>query len=157
MPTYVNPKLCKNNAKCMEICPSDIMFINKLTNFSFNQEPDMCWECFSCVKICPEHAISMRPYADISPYLSEISVVRDEKTNRIQWEVKYRDQQTVKHFDFRIRTTPWDSIQVPAGPDLSDPTVASELLSGESAEDLGHRTQDGPKHPAEVQGVKRPA
>lgn len=157
MPTYVNPKLCKNNGKCMEVCPSDIMFINKVTNFSYNLEPDMCWECFSCVKICPEHAISMRPYADISPLLSEISVVRDEKTNRIKWEVKYRDQKTTKSFEFVFRTTPWDSIRIPEGPDLSDPSLTSELLSGEGEEVLGTRAPAGKAHAAETQGAKRSA
>ena len=131
MPTYVNPKLCKNNAKCMENCPSDIMIVNKETNFSYNLEPDMCWECFTCVKVCPEHAISVRPYADISPMLSEVTVLRDEKTNKIKWEIKYRDQTTVKNFEFDIRSTPWGSIKVPVGPALSDPSLRSELLSGE--------------------------
>ena len=131
MPTYVNPKLCKNNAKCMEICPSDIMIVNKETNFSYNLEPDMCWECFSCVKLCPEHAISVRPYADISPMLSEVTVLRDEKTNKIKWEIKYRDQTTVKNFEFDIRSTPWGSIQVPTGPEMTDASLKSELLSGE--------------------------
>ena len=131
MPTYVNPKLCKNNGKCMEICPSDIMFVNKETNFAYNLEPDMCWECFSCVKTCPEHAISVRPYADISPMLSEVTVQRDEKTNRIAWEIKYRDQKTIKKFVFAIRTTPWDSIKVPTGPALKDPALNSELLAHE--------------------------
>jgi len=137
MPTYVNPKLCKNNAKCVEICPSDIMFVNKQTNFSYNLEPDMCWECFTCVKTCPEHAISIRPYADISPYLSEVTVLRDESTNRIRWEIRYRDQKTVKTFDFVIRTTPWGSIPIPSGPDPSDPNLQSEVLAGE-LEELSH-------------------
>ena len=144
MPTYVNPKLCKNNAKCMEICPSDIMFINKETNFSYNLEPDMCWECFSCVKACPEHAISVRPYADISPLLSEVSVLRDEKTNRIRWEITYRNQETKKVFAFAIRTTPWGSIQIPEGPALSDRRLTSELLSGESEAVLAGRTGGSP-------------
>jgi len=148
MPTYVNPKRCRNNRKCMEVCPSDIMFVNPLTNFSYNLEPDMCWECFACVKVCPEQAISMRPYADISPLLSEISVLRDEKTNRIRWEVKYRNQKIVKNFEFVIRTTPWDSIQIPPGPDRSDPRLNSEILSGEGDEVLGARVRPGPARPA---------
>jgi adenylylsulfate reductase subunit B len=136
MPTYVNPKLCKNNAKCMEACPSDIMTVNKQTNFAYNLEPDMCWECFTCVKNCPEHAISIRPYADISPYLSEVTVLRDEATNRIHWEIRYRDQKTVRSFDFVIRTTPWGSISIPIGPDPSDPQLRSERLAGEVEEAL---------------------
>jgi adenylylsulfate reductase subunit B len=150
MPTYVNPKLCKNNGKCVEICPSDVMFVNKETNFSFNLEPDMCWECFSCVKACPEHAIAMRPYADISPMLSEISVLRDEKTNRIRWELTYRDQKTTKKFEFVIRTTAWGSIAIPKGPELSDPRLASELLSGESE---GILETPAPKVPPAPSGV----
>jgi len=146
MPTYVNPKLCKNNAKCMELCPSDVMFVNKQTNYAYNLEPDMCWECFTCVKMCPEHAISVRPYADISPYLSEASVVRDETTNRIKWEIRYRDQKTVKNFEFEIRTTPWGSIEVPVGPELSDPKLVSELLEGESDTILRTGAQR-PPHP----------
>jgi adenylylsulfate reductase subunit B len=98
----------------------------------------MCWECFTCVKNCPEHAISIRPYADISPYLSEVTVLRDEATNRIRWEIRYRDQTTVKTFDFVIRTTPWGSIPIPAGPDPSDPELKTELLAGE-ADEVGHR------------------
>ncbi len=134
MPTYVNPKLCKNNAKCMETCPSDIMFVNPQTNFAYNLEPSMCWECFTCVKNCPEHAISIRPYADISPYLSEVTVRRDEAVNRIRWEIHYRDQTTVKAFEFVIRTTPWGSISIPVGPDSSDSALRSELLAGEAEE-----------------------
>jgi len=145
----VNPKLCKNNAKCMEMCPSDIMFVNKQTNFAYNIEPDMCWECFTCVKLCPEHAISVRPYADISPYLSEATVVRDEATNRIKWEIRYRDQKTVKNFEFVIRTTPWGSIEIPAGPTLSDPKLASELLEGETNEIL----RAGPHRPPPPRGT----
>jgi len=147
MPTYVNPKRCKNNAKCVELCPSDIMFVDKQTNFSYNLEPDMCWECFTCVKACPEHAISIRPYADISPYLSEVTVLRDEASNRIRWEIRYRDQTTVKTFDFVIRTTPWGSIEVPLGPDPSDPRLTTELLEGESEGNRPVRGSNRPPHP----------
>ncbi len=137
MPSYVDPKKCKNNGKCMEICPSDIMFINKATNFAYNLEPDMCWECFSCVKTCPENAISIRPYADISPMMSEMKVQRDEKTNTIQWEIKYRDQATVKKFDFPIRTTAWGSIEIPKGAEHADPRHHNQLLSGEDEPMIG--------------------
>lgn len=152
MPTYVDPKRCKNNARCMEICPSDIMVVNKQTNFAYNLEPDMCWECFTCVKTCPEHAISIRPYADISPYLSEVTVLRDEATNRIKWEIRYRDQQTVKSFEFVIRTTPWGSILIPQGPDPSDPGLRTELLEGESTEVLRAGASERPHHPGGTPG-----
>jgi adenylylsulfate reductase subunit B len=34
---------------------------------AYNQEPDQCWECYNCVKICPRQAIEVRGYADYVP------------------------------------------------------------------------------------------
>jgi adenylylsulfate reductase subunit B len=59
----------------MYICPNDLMkydadlgkAFNKDHGMAFNQEPDACWECFSCVKACPQGAIVMRGYADVVP------------------------------------------------------------------------------------------
>ena len=112
MPTFVIASKCKNNGKCEEICPSDIMRVDPVLQKAYNIEPDMCWECLSCVKACPENAIEARPYADISPLGSEISVSRDEKLNTIGWKIKYRDSRK-KEFSFPIRTTRWDSIEIP--------------------------------------------
>ncbi|MCL4342450.1 MAG: adenylyl-sulfate reductase subunit beta [Candidatus Thermoplasmatota archaeon] len=112
MPTFVIASKCKNNGKCEEICPSDIMRIDPVLQKAYNIEPDMCWECLSCVKACPEHAIEVRPYADISPLGSEISVSRDENLNTIGWKIKYRDSRK-KEFSFPIRTTQWNSIEIP--------------------------------------------
>lgn len=112
MPTFVVEAKCKNNAKCVEICPSDIMRVDPVMNKAYNIEPDMCWECLSCVKLCPERAIEIRPYADISPLGSQILVERDEANNTIKWDIKYRDQRE-KDFVFPIRTVSWDSVVVP--------------------------------------------
>ena len=111
MPTFVVDARCKNNGKCEEICPSDIMRIDPVLKKAYNSEPDMCWECLSCVKTCPEQAIEVRPYADISPLGAEMSVKRDEKTNTIEWNIKYRDSRK-KSFVFPIRTAKWDSIGI---------------------------------------------
>lgn len=117
MPTFVVEAKCKNNQKCVEVCPSDIMHIDPATDKAYNVEPDMCWECLSCVKLCPERAIEVRPYADISPLGSEISVTRDDKINTIKWAIKYRDSR-MKNFEFQIRTTPWETISAPNSNDL---------------------------------------
>lgn len=134
MPTFVVEARCKNNQKCVEICPSDIMHTDPTINKAYNVEPDMCWECLSCVKLCPERAIEVRPYADISPLGSEIAVKRDEEINTIKWNITYRDSRK-KEFEFKIRTTPWDSITVPDGPDGREYSIEDQELSGEP-EDL---------------------
>ena len=72
MPTYVDPAKCDGckggqRTACMYVCPNDLMLLDSTSMKAFNQEPDACWECYSCVKICPQGAISVRPYADFAP------------------------------------------------------------------------------------------
>jgi adenylylsulfate reductase, subunit B len=78
MPTYVRTEKCdgckgQDKTACMYICPHDLMKLDKDGSETghamkaFNQEPEQCWECYSCVKICPQHAIEVRHYADIVP------------------------------------------------------------------------------------------
>ena len=58
MPTYVNPNKCDgckalDRPACVYTCPSDIMWLNTDIGKAFNREPDLCWECYACVKTCP--------------------------------------------------------------------------------------------------------
>ena len=134
MPTYVNPDKCDgckalDKPACQYICPNDLMTLDKLMGKSYNQEPDMCWECYSCVKTCPQSAIAMRGYSDVVPMGASLTPLRG--TDSIMWTVKYRDGR-VKRFKFPIRTTPWGSIDPHAGtapPDsgaLHDPHLCGE-------------------------------
>ena len=61
MPTYVNPDKCDgckalDRPACMYICPTDLMALDASLGKAWNQEPDMCWECYACVKTCPQGA-----------------------------------------------------------------------------------------------------
>ncbi len=120
MPTFVNPDKCDGcrglaRTACMYICPNDLMkydanlgkAFSKEHGMAFNQEPDACWECFSCVKACPQGAITMRGYADVVPLGGSLVPLRG--TDAIMWTAKYRDGQ-IKRFKFPIRTTAWGSI-----------------------------------------------
>lgn len=112
MPTFVNPDKCDGcrglaRTACQYICPNDLMKYDKDLTKAFNQEPDLCWECFSCVKACPQGAIVMRGYADVVPLGGTLVPLRG--TDAIMWTAKYRDGQ-MKRFKFSIRTTPWGSI-----------------------------------------------
>src|SRR4030067_600335 len=114
MPTYVNPVKCDGcrglaRTACMYICPNDLMkydadlgkVFNKEHGMAFNQEPDLCWECFSCVKACPTGAIVMRGYADVVPLGATLTPLR--ATAYIMWNAKYRGGQ-VKSAKCPIRT-----------------------------------------------------
>ena len=50
MPTFVYMTRCDGCGQCVDICPSDIMHIDKTLRRAYNIEPNMCWECYSCVK-----------------------------------------------------------------------------------------------------------
>ena len=96
---------------------------------AFNQEPDLCWECFSCVKACPTGAIVMRGYADVVPLGATLTPLR--ATDSIMWTAKYRDGQ-MKRFKFPIRTTPWGSINpFKDFPEPSPADLKKETLYGE--------------------------
>jgi adenylylsulfate reductase subunit B len=116
MPSFVINEKCdgckgKDKTACMYICPNDLMVLDKAKMKAFNRAPDMCWECYSCVKICPQQAIDVRGYADFVPLGASVVPLRGSED--IMWTIKFRNG-TVKRFKFPIRTTPEGSA-VPAG------------------------------------------
>ncbi|WP_202320082.1 adenylyl-sulfate reductase subunit beta [Archaeoglobus neptunius] len=134
MPSFVNPEKCDGckaleRTACEYICPNDLMTLDKEAMKAYNREPDMCWECYSCVKMCPQGAIDVRGYVDYSPLGGACVPMRG--TSDIMWTVKYRNGKVLR-FKFAIRTTPWGSIQPYEGfPEPTEEALKSELLSGE--------------------------
>lgn len=107
MPSYVDPSKCDgckggDKTACMYICPNDLMILNVETMLAYNQEPDACWECYSCVKICPQDAIFVRGYDDFVPMGGSVHPMRS--SDSIMWTVKFRNG-NMKRFKFPIRTT----------------------------------------------------
>lgn len=133
MPTFVNPEKCdgcKGGEKtaCMYICPNDLMILDPQEMKAFNQEPDACWECYSCVKICPQGAIEARPYADFAPMGGTSIPLRSG--DAIMWTVRFRNG-NIKRFKFPIRTTAEGSINPYEGkPAPGD--IENELLYTET-------------------------
>ncbi len=113
----------------MDICPSDILHIDRTMRRAYNAEPDYCWECYSCVKACPQNAVDMRGYADICPLDHSVTVTRKPEEGKISWKVKYRDGQT-KEFTFPIRTTKFGSIKSPLEFEIKG-HIDDQLLSHE--------------------------
>ena len=90
---------------------------------AFNQEPGQCWECYSCVKICPQSAIEVRHYADIVPLGGSVQPLRG--SDSIMWTIKFRNG-NMKRFKFPIRTTSEGSIDCYGGkpmPKMAELTV----------------------------------
>ena len=127
MPSFVIAEKCdgcKGGEKtaCEYICPNDLMVLDEERMKAYNSEPDMCWECYNCVKICPTQAIEVRGYADFTPLGASVVPMRGSED--IMWTVKFRSGQ-VKRFKFPIRTTPEGS----AVPDGGYGEVTTDLAS----------------------------
>ncbi len=134
MPSFVNPEKCDgckalDKTACQYICPNNLMVLNKETMKAYNQEPDQCWECFSCVKICPTQAIEVRGYSDFVPLGSSIMPMRG--TEDVMWTCKFRNG-LIKRFKFPIRTTPEGAANEYA--DLKGNDLNSNQLSTEEAD-----------------------
>jgi adenylylsulfate reductase subunit B len=135
MPSFVIVEKCDgckalDKTACQYICPNDLMVLEPEARAdgqkkAYNQEPEQCWECYNCVKICPQQAIEVRHYADIMPLGSSTIPLRG--SDNIMWTIKFRDQKTIKRFKFPIRTTAEGSIDcfkgktMPTAADLKKP------------------------------------
>jgi adenylylsulfate reductase subunit B len=96
MPSFVILEKCdgckgQDKTACMYICPNDLMVLNKETMKAWNRAPEMCWECYNCVKICPQQAVDVRGYADFVPMGASVVPLRGSED--IMWTVKFRSGQ----------------------------------------------------------------
>lgn len=129
MPTFVYMTRCDGCGHCVDICPSDIMHIDPTYRRALNIEPNMCWECYSCVKACPQNAIDCRGYADFAPLGHSVRVRREEEKGTISWRIRFRDGR-VKDFVSPITTQPWGE-KIPRLAELARPSnedLDSQLL-----------------------------
>ena len=94
MPTYVDPNACnacagvQQGPLCVYICPNDLMILHPALNKGVNREPEMCSECYACVKLCPQDAIGP---------------TRVEQG--LRWTVRFRDGRELQ-FTYPSRSTP---------------------------------------------------
>jgi len=137
MPSYVILEKCdgckgQDKTACMHICPNDLMLLDKDTDpekpIAYNRDPDMCWECYNCVKICPQQAVDVKGYADFVPMGASVVPLRGSED--IMWTVKFRSG-ALKRFKFPIRTTPEGQADPLAGHDTGTEDLKDECLCTE--------------------------
>jgi len=141
MPSFVMTEKCDgckglDKTACMYICPHDLMTLDKEKMKAFNHEPEQCWECYNCVKICPQQAIEVRCYADFAPLGASCIPMRG--TDTIMWTVKFRDGM-IKRFKFPIRTTEEGKLDINAGvgaaqadlAKIKEPGLFTQIAAGE--------------------------
>jgi adenylylsulfate reductase subunit B len=135
MPSYVMTEKCdgckgQDKTACMHICPQDLMYLDKEKMKAFNRDPSLCWECYNCVKICPQQAVDVRGYADFMPLGGSCTPLRGSDT--IMWTVKFRDG-TLKRFKFPIRTTAEGQAEPLGGFEGGPSNLADHMLMTEPA------------------------
>lgn len=134
MPSYVIDEKCdgckgQDKTACMYICPNDLMILDKERMKAYNQEPAWCWECYSCVKICPQQAIDISGYKDFMPLGAASTPLRG--TEDIMWTVTFRDGR-IKRFKYPTRTTPEGSIKaLQEYPEAKVEDLTNQLMLGE--------------------------
>lgn len=129
MPSFVIAEKCdgckgQDKTACMYICPNDLMVLDKEKMKAYNRDPSGCWECYCCIKICPQQAMDCRGYADFVPMGASATALRGSED--IMWTIKFRNGM-LKRFKFPIRTTPEGSA-VPDGGYATD-ALAEDLKS----------------------------
>ena len=134
MPTFVDPNACntcegeEQGPLCVYICPNDLMKLKG--DKGFNQEPNLCSECYACVKLCPTEAIRVRGYADFIPLGAEVQPHRVELG--LTWTIRFRDGEEME-FTYPSRTKPVGS-SIPYDRFTEDPIadLRGQTLAGES-------------------------
>ena len=135
MPSYVIAEKCDGckaleRTACQYVCPNDNMVLDKELGKAYNQDPDACWECYSCVKICPVQAVVVRGYADFVPMGASVTPLQG--TDSIMWTVKFRDG-SLKRFKYPNRTVPEGAIEPYKGiEEAKKEELKSPLLAGEA-------------------------
>lgn len=86
MPPRVDYAKCdgcagRNESRCEEVCPGDLMVVDADTGKSRCRAPNECWDCMSCIKVCPRGALETRlPYqlgyfpATLRPIMGKTSI-----------------------------------------------------------------------------------
>lgn len=133
MPSFVISNKCdgckaEDRTACMHVCPNDLMALDKDKMKAYNRAPDMCWECYNCVKMCPNQAIEIRGYADFMPLGGVVQPMRS--SDAIMWSVKFRNGE-LKRFRFKTRTIPEGTAVPDGGFDTGSDDLKSPLLRTE--------------------------
>ncbi|MBI4785895.1 MAG: 4Fe-4S binding protein [Chloroflexi bacterium] len=88
MPPRINKEKCdgckaEHEPLCEQVCPGDLMTLNAQTSKAYCRFTRDCWDCMSCVKICPQGAIETRLPYQLGYYPAKLIPLMG--TNKITW------------------------------------------------------------------------
>lgn len=83
MPPIVITQRCTGCGACENICPGDLMFVDKGKAFCRSKRD--CWDCMSCVKGCSAQALEIRIPYQLGYYPAKL--IPEMKGKNIVWAV----------------------------------------------------------------------
>lgn len=83
MSVIIDHNKCTGCKKCVEVCPGDLLAIDKKTNKAFIYHPEDCWDCMACIKICPQDALETKLPYQLANYKASLKPI--VKQDRIIW------------------------------------------------------------------------
>lgn len=100
MSITVNSDKCLGCEKCVEICPGNLLVLDK--DKACIRHPQDCWDCMACVKVCPEQALETKLPYQLAGY--KASLKPTVFTDRIEWELTdlhgQKEHFTIKRLEF---------------------------------------------------------
>ncbi len=89
MPPRVLPNKCngcadREESRCEEVCPGDLMAVDPVTGKAFCRSTRDCWDCMSCTKVCPRAAIETRIPYQLGYHKASLRPIMGK--NRIIWK-----------------------------------------------------------------------
>ena len=84
---------------CEEVCPGDLFYRD--AGRACLREAADCWDCFSCVKACPQAALSVELPFQISEARLRLSA--RQRGEHIQWKMLDHEGETVAEYEIQNR------------------------------------------------------
>lgn len=107
MPPVIDLNKCngcadREETRCEEVCPGDLMAYNGETGKAYLRNPRDCWDCMSCVKACLRGAISTKMPYQLGYYTASLRPIMGKGS--ITWKCRdiHGNETTYKYANRRM-------------------------------------------------------
>jgi len=127
MPVYVDNDKCNGcgsskEPPCVRMCPGDLMVKDFITNKAYLRAKEDCWNCYACVKPCPQEAVEMRLSYQIGYFNARVQphIISSEL---IEWECT-DTQGNVERFRIPTKYVP---VAIDEEPPAEEPSTGADI------------------------------